>query len=282
MPEFRALPLWTDAYLADTDHLSDAEHGRYLMLLIQLWRAPGQRLPNDDEWLARKFRRPVERVRSELRPLIGEFCRIDGNWILQKRLTREAEHLKKQSRNQSVRAKSRWGNKKDACPEDAARHASGNASVPYRKEDTPNPAVGGELNNSKIEGGEDIQPPVHPAPGSRAEGMNPRALGTDLRSNGTNPRALGTNPRAVAEAAETEAARDRHASTIAKWQTRLKTFAATGEWDRRRWGEPPDPSPTVKLDGVWLPRELHQEFRQIHAATAERRQNSAAKSEKTA
>ena len=34
-----------------------------------------------------------------------------------------------------------------------------------------------------------------PTPGSRAEGTNPRSLGTSLRQRGTNPRALGTNPR---------------------------------------------------------------------------------------
>src|SRR4051812_21801143 len=59
MAEFPALPLWTDAYLADCGHLSDAEHGRYFLLLMAMWRAPECRLPNDNDWLARRFRRSV-------------------------------------------------------------------------------------------------------------------------------------------------------------------------------------------------------------------------------
>jgi hypothetical protein len=40
MAEFPALPLWTDAYLGDTRHLSQSEHGAYLLLLITAWRTP--------------------------------------------------------------------------------------------------------------------------------------------------------------------------------------------------------------------------------------------------
>lgn len=108
MAEFPALPLWTDAYLADCDHLTEVEHGRYLLLLMHMWRAPNRRFPNDDQWLARKFRRPVEAVQSELRPLLAEFFKSDGNWLYHKRLEREWERLSEMSRKQSERAKSRW------------------------------------------------------------------------------------------------------------------------------------------------------------------------------
>ena len=73
MADLPAIPLWTDAYLADCGHLGDAEHGRYLLILMHLWRAPKQRFPNDDDWLARKFGRSADSVRSEIRPLIEEF-----------------------------------------------------------------------------------------------------------------------------------------------------------------------------------------------------------------
>lgn len=53
MAEFPALPLFTDAYLSDTRHLTAAQHGAYVLLLMMAWRTPDCALPNDDEILAR-------------------------------------------------------------------------------------------------------------------------------------------------------------------------------------------------------------------------------------
>lgn len=53
MAEFPALPLLTDAYLADTRHLTTVQHGAYLLMLIVAWRSPDCSLPNDDTYLAR-------------------------------------------------------------------------------------------------------------------------------------------------------------------------------------------------------------------------------------
>ena len=125
------LVIWTDAYLADTTHLTDAEHGRYLLLLMLMWRTPGCRIPNDDAWLARHFRRTVGEVKSDLRPIIAEFCKTDGNWIWQKRLKQEHEQRDEKAKTQSVRAKSRWNKNKDLCPDDATPHHPGNATLPY-------------------------------------------------------------------------------------------------------------------------------------------------------
>ena len=127
MAKFPAFPLWTDAYLGDTSHLTVLEHGVYLMLLIHLWRAPKQRVPNDDIWLARRLRMTPEEVASVLRPLLEEFCQSDGNWITQKRLSTEFSYLNKRRRAQSVRAKSRWDNDKNNSAA-STRHRSGNAA----------------------------------------------------------------------------------------------------------------------------------------------------------
>lgn len=51
MADYAALPLFTDAYMADCSHLSDAEHGRYLLLLMLMWRSPGCRVALDGEAL---------------------------------------------------------------------------------------------------------------------------------------------------------------------------------------------------------------------------------------
>lgn len=144
LAEFPALPLWTDAYLADTNHLTDAERGRYDLLLIHLWRAPNQRLPNDNAWLARKFQRSVEAIEIEIRPIVQEFCKVDGNWIYQKRLTAEWSYVKRLSNRGRENAKSRWQKEKDACEPDASQHASGNAPTP-----TPTPHKKGSATQSR-------------------------------------------------------------------------------------------------------------------------------------
>lgn len=45
------MPLYVAEYLGDTGHLSDREHGVYLLLIMHYWQHGG--LPNDDQKLAR-------------------------------------------------------------------------------------------------------------------------------------------------------------------------------------------------------------------------------------
>ena len=53
MAKFPALPLWTDALIGDTFHLTPAQFGAYLRLLIVEWRTPDCSLPDDDGFLGR-------------------------------------------------------------------------------------------------------------------------------------------------------------------------------------------------------------------------------------
>ena len=52
MAKYPAMPLWTDSYIADTQHLTNEEHGIYFRLLMFAWRTPECSLPNDDKRLA--------------------------------------------------------------------------------------------------------------------------------------------------------------------------------------------------------------------------------------
>ncbi len=161
MAEMPFFPLATDAFLADTDHLTDAEVGLYTRLLVALWRAPQQRLPNQDDWLRRKFKKSDDEVRIELRPLIDEFCQNDGNWITQKRISKEFKRAQKSVKQRSDAAKARWLKDKIESERKANTYGARNAPTPI-----PTP-----IQSSYSETGTD------PARGSALDGGSaPRAI----------------------------------------------------------------------------------------------------------
>lgn len=129
MAEFPALPLWTDAYLADTRHLSTLEHGAYLLLLMEAWRRPSCSLPDNDVMLARLAGLSEDQW-ATVRDTIMSFWKHDGRsktWT-QKRLLEQRDFSRKRSESQRGKAVKRWkGEKKDdaaavpdACPADAS------------------------------------------------------------------------------------------------------------------------------------------------------------------
>ena len=84
-----AMLLWTDAYMADTSHLTTVEHGAYLLLLMAMWRAGGS-LPNDDVRLARIAKLSLDKW-HKVAPTVMEFMTVDGKAVTQKRLKLEFE-----------------------------------------------------------------------------------------------------------------------------------------------------------------------------------------------
>jgi uncharacterized protein YdaU (DUF1376 family) len=141
MAEFPALPLWTDAYLADTRHLTTAEHGAYLLLLIEAWRRPGCSLPDDDELLARLTGLTPD-AWAAAKSVVMAFWKRDGRsrtWR-QKRLSAERMYVGDRSKVQRDRALKRWGKGKkadaaavpEACRNDAPTPTP-NSTLPVGK-----------------------------------------------------------------------------------------------------------------------------------------------------
>lgn len=80
MSAYPSLPLFTDAFIADTGHLSAQETGAYLMLMMVAWRSPDCRLADDDDRLAR-WARVDRRTWLRIKPTIMEFWTLDaGFW----------------------------------------------------------------------------------------------------------------------------------------------------------------------------------------------------------
>jgi uncharacterized protein YdaU (DUF1376 family) len=141
MAEFPALPLWTDAYLADTGDLSLREHGVYLLMMMLAWRRPDCALPNDMAWLKRALGGVSADVHGNtfnavVPGLLARFWELGNDGHLhQKRLAKEREFLVIRSAKQSERAKKRWSqsNENNAMPDATAN------GVAYAPTPTPTP-----------------------------------------------------------------------------------------------------------------------------------------------
>jgi uncharacterized protein YdaU (DUF1376 family) len=82
------IPVFPDAYLRDTTHLTTEEHGAYFLLLMAAWGSADCSLPNDDKRLAALAKMPLAKWRK-IAPNVLEFWTIDKGRITQKRLLKE-------------------------------------------------------------------------------------------------------------------------------------------------------------------------------------------------
>ena len=101
MAQFPALPLWTDAYIADTQHLTNEEHGVYLRLLMFAWRTPDCSLPDDDRRLALMVGVTPKKWASLKNAVMVFWSLEDGRWM-QKRLTSEREFVERNRKQKSA------------------------------------------------------------------------------------------------------------------------------------------------------------------------------------
>jgi len=89
-------PLYVADYLADTAHLSTAEHGAYLLLLMHQWRQGC--VPNDEKQLSKITRQTVPEWRRMAETVLAFFQERDGD-LVQGRLERvRAEQAEKRQR----------------------------------------------------------------------------------------------------------------------------------------------------------------------------------------
>ncbi len=140
MAEFPAIPLWTDALIGDTFHLTPAQFGAYLRLLIAAWRAPDCSLPNDDVRLGRI----IGDVKNwhRLRPVVMEFWTLgDDDRYRQKRLLREREWVSRTAAQRAAAGRSSALKRKELGSTGAQRDGNETATptptpIPINKQET--------------------------------------------------------------------------------------------------------------------------------------------------
>ena len=89
MSKLPSMPLYVDAFEADTAHLTLEEDGAYNRLLRLCWRSPECSVPDEREWIQRRLRVDAETYDRVVAPLLAEFFTRDQGRIWQKRQRQE-------------------------------------------------------------------------------------------------------------------------------------------------------------------------------------------------
>lgn len=118
MAHFPFMRVYVESWRSDTHHLSLAQEGAYWRLLHTMWVSPGCRVPDDNGWLQYHLHVTKDELRELVRPIINEFCRVEGKYIVQKRLLKEFEHALQTNKRMSAlgkRRKNKEGEPSSAC-----------------------------------------------------------------------------------------------------------------------------------------------------------------------
>lgn len=112
------MPLYVADYLADTGHLSAAEHGAYLLLIMHYWQNGA--LPDEDRRLARIARMSAAEWEDSRAALCDLF---DENWR-HSRIEAELAAAEAVSARAREKAGKRWGRARSEAAADADTHAA--------------------------------------------------------------------------------------------------------------------------------------------------------------
>jgi uncharacterized protein YdaU (DUF1376 family) len=177
MARYPGLMLWTDAWIADTHHLTVELRGAYMDLLILMWRTPGCRVPNDDRWLAHHLGYTPDQVATLVRPIITEFGTLvaGADFVAQKRLQREfvVAHARKEKAAEAHRARwnSRKQNRASAVTNGQAKKKTDDGAMHSSPAPAPAPA------HSTVQ----VQVPGTEGPGSLASARHEGALASQAK-----------------------------------------------------------------------------------------------------
>lgn len=136
MSEFPSLPFFTDAYLADTRHLSTLEHGAYLLLLMMAWRQSDCRMPNDDDTLA-KWAGVDARTWKRIKPRVMAFWTLAEDRWSQSRLSKERDFVSK--RAEVARENGKRGGRPKSQETSGSDNPVGSERVSQQKAPNPSP-----------------------------------------------------------------------------------------------------------------------------------------------
>ena len=132
MSQAPSMPMYWDAYLADTTHLSTEEHGAYLLLLAAMWRRNGS-VPDDDADNSRILGLTKAKWRK-VKVRLSDFLIISDGMISQKKLQETwkntQEKIEKNRANGAKGGRAAASKNNDLGQANAANSLKPNSSIP--------------------------------------------------------------------------------------------------------------------------------------------------------
>lgn len=127
------MPLYIGSYIADTMHLTTAQHGAYLLLLMHAWRNDGL-LPDDDFQLAQIVRATNQEWKALKNVVLNFFVHKQimlgaspKQCLSSARLDKERERVvrvvESRKRKAAIAARKRWSKKSVDAPSNAPSNA---------------------------------------------------------------------------------------------------------------------------------------------------------------
>lgn len=152
-----SLPIFGDAYLADTQHLTLEEHGAYFKLLLCAWRTSACELPADDKRIATMLGISAGKW-AKLKPAILAFwTRTETGWQ-QKRLTKERAFVDEKRVKNSAAAGARWNDKPLETKEGSNANAYATAMPLSPTHLTQEETIAGAMDGKPSEAPDDVDP----------------------------------------------------------------------------------------------------------------------------
>ena len=279
MSQVPMMPVYPDALIGDTLHLSAEEFGAYMLLLFATWRNNGNPLPNDARKLPCICRCSVPRWNRTLRPaLIGFFRRDDDGLLHQKRLEKEwafcAKFRAKQAANGAQGGRPRKSDKPSESKETDEPNGPVWQNPNHNPNESPLTLVGKgrrfspkELNLSSLPTARDATPPPLPsrgdgdaaalrAPMPQAEPEGPSVFDDPaLKAYGLARAGLPRRParqalplrRRCRSASATRAAGSSSSAPACNGSTRWPANASTATPATRRGKSSPRPMPAARM-----------------------------------
>lgn len=132
MSKAPSMPMFWDAYLADTTHLTTEEHGAYLLLLAAMWRRDGS-VPDDDRDNARIVGLTKARW-MKVKARLSEFLIFENDTISQKNLQKNwkktQENIQKNRTNGSKGGRPQSSKNKDIAKANGSVSDNPNETIP--------------------------------------------------------------------------------------------------------------------------------------------------------